>query len=232
MRLPLESSVSSLQTARRSGAQLDVLYKAKASLVKTVIPDGPLRFHVQNQARKQVVRYMGHPYILEHIDIWSPSRHAIGPGQYPGEIQLTHRRWDAAAGGSALPAGLVLCVMLADKGGIPPAMPERSGTESAVLPFLLAAGSDAEDVVRGADLPGLVGPSRGGDMYHYDSRQEGAHTSWIVFKNPHELSGEEVDLLARHPSPPALRTHTCGAAAGIQVALRSSDFTLIDVYSS
>ena len=44
--------------------------------------------------------------------------------------------------------------------------------------------------------------------------------------------GEEVDLLARHPSPPALRTHTCGAAAGIQVALRSSDFTLIDVYSS
>ena len=181
--------------------------------------------HLQLQitdTRYQVARLFDEQFVLRRLEVWSPSHHTIGPPPYVAELQLVHE--SLASPG----AELILCVLVAPKGGKRAAGGDPTGAESPQLPLLRAA--RGEDSIQ-LDLDRLVKPLRRGEMYHYMERVapgEEAGRTWIVFRNALSASSEMEDALRQHSSErPETNIMACGA---VQVALRDAAFRIIELY--
>ena len=180
--------------------------------------------HLQLQitdTRYQVARLFDEQFVLRRIEVWSPSHHTIGPPPYVAEMQFVHE--SLASPG----AELVLCALVAPKGGRGAASGDPTGAESPQLPLLEAArGADIQ-----IDLDRLMKPLRRGEMYHYMERVapgEASGRTWIVFRNALTASSEMEEALRQHSSErPETNIMACGA---VQVALRDAAFRMIELY--
>lgn len=228
LRLPVPreapGALGDLASAADRPSALQVLYRpGRASPCMSAVMKSGDRKLVVAPDPTLVVKLNSCVYMLEVVDLWSPSHHSQGPRSHLGELQLRHRLYAKGRGarGMRVPGTLVLCVFLTARGGAPPAAPERSGADSPTLELLGALqGANREVAV---DFHRVVMPPRRGGMYQYTA----GGTEWIVFRTALTLSQEEQGLVAARESP---RPRSDGCES-VQVALRNSRFEVLDLFA-